>query len=64
MFLWHVQAVIFLYLLDNNTSYVVLASAGVGTLIEFWKIPKAVDVTVDRSGSFPKLRFKDKAGYS
>jgi len=58
------QAVIFLYLLDNNTSYVVLGSAGVGTLIEFWKITKAVDVSIDRSGSIPKLRFKDKAGYS
>ena len=55
---------IFLYLLDNNTSYVVLASAGIGTLIEFWKITKAVDVSIDRSGSIPKLRFKDKAGYS
>lgn len=58
------QIVIFLYLLDNNTSFVVLASAGVGTLIEFWKITKAIDITVDRSGPVPKLRFKDKAGYS
>lgn len=58
------QAVIFLYLLDNNTSFVVLASAGIGTLIEFWKITKAVDVSVDTSGSFPRLHFKDKAGYS
>ena len=58
------QAVIFLYLLDNNTSFVVLGSAGVGTLIEFWKITKAVDVSIDRSGSIPKIRFKDKAGYS
>jgi hypothetical protein len=56
--------VIFLYLLDNNTSYVVLGSSGVGTLIEFWKITKAVDVSIDRSGTIPKLSFKDKAGYS
>ena len=58
------QAIIFLYLLDNNTSFVVLGSAGIGTLIEFWKITKAVDVSIDRSGRFPKLRFQDKAGYS
>lgn len=43
---------------------VVLGSAGVGTLIEFWKITKAVDITIDRSGSYPKLKFTDKAGYS
>ena len=56
--------VIFLYLLDNETSMVVLGSAGIGTLIEFWKITRAVDVTIDRSGTIPMLRFKDKAGYS
>lgn len=61
---YNLQAIIFLYLLDNNTSFVVLGSAGVGTLIEFWKITKAVDVSIDRSGRFPKLSFKDKAGYS
>ena len=32
------QAVIFLYLLDNNTSFVVLASSFVGLLIELWKV--------------------------
>lgn len=58
------QAVIFLYLLDNNTSLVVLGSAGIGTLIEFWKVTRAVDISIDRTGSFPRLRFKDKAGYS
>ena len=58
------QIIIFLYLLDNNTSLVILGSAGVGTLIEFWKITKAVDVSIDRSGRIPMLRFKDKAGYS
>ena len=32
------QLVIFLYLLDSETSMVVLFSAGVGTAIEFWKV--------------------------
>lgn len=32
------QLVIFLYLLDSDTSLVVLASAGIGTAIEFWKV--------------------------
>lgn len=36
------QAVIFLYLLDENTSLLVLLPAGVGTLIEFWKVHKVI----------------------
>lgn len=32
------QLIIFLYLLDSETSFVVLASSFVGTLIEFWKV--------------------------
>jgi len=40
------QLVIFLYLLDNQTSWMVLISNGVGLLIEFWKITKALKVDV------------------
>lgn len=56
------QLVIFLYLLDNETSMVVLASAGIGTAIEFWKVTKAMDVSV--STTFPYLSIKDRASYS
>lgn len=35
------QVVIFLYLMDNDTSFMILASNGVGLAIEFWKILKA-----------------------
>ncbi|KAJ5375546.1 Cleft lip and palate transmembrane 1 [Penicillium concentricum] len=40
------QAVIFLYLMDNsdNTSWMILASQGFGILLEFWKVTKTVDV--------------------
>ncbi|XWX00165.1 hypothetical protein V2A60_008185 [Cordyceps javanica] len=40
------QAVIFLYLLDNsqNTSWMILGSQVVGIVIEFWKITTVVDV--------------------
>ena len=40
------QAVIFLYLLDNSetTSWMILASQGFGILLEAWKITKSVDV--------------------
>lgn len=36
------QVVIFLYLLDNDTSWMILMSSGVGLLIEVWKLRKAV----------------------
>lgn len=54
--------IIFLYLLDNETSKVVLFSAGVGTLIEFWKVTQAMKVSIDWSRGFPLPKFEDKAG--
>jgi len=41
------QVVIFLYLFDNDTSYMVLVSNGIGILIEFWKISKALKIGFD-----------------
>ncbi|KAI5865548.1 cleft lip and palate transmembrane 1 [Durotheca rogersii] len=42
------QAVIFLYLIDNsqNTSWMILGSQGIGILIEFWKVTTIVNVRV------------------
>lgn len=39
------STVIFLYLLDGETSWTVLAPSGVGVLIEFWKLTKAASVS-------------------
>lgn len=58
------QLVIFLYLLDNDTSWMILASSGVGVCIEFWKIGKAMHIEIDRSGSIPKLKFSDRDSYA
>ncbi|CAN8256856.1 unnamed protein product [Cochlearia groenlandica] len=58
------QFIIFLYLLDNDTSWMILASSGVGVCIEFWKIGKAMRIEVDRSGMIPRLRFHDRESYS
>ncbi|KAL4425896.1 hypothetical protein ABPG75_009912 [Micractinium tetrahymenae] len=58
------QLVIFLYLLDNETSMVVLFSSGVGMLIEFWKVTKAMKVAVTRTRSgLPWLSFQDRDSY-
>ncbi|KAK7954476.1 Cleft lip and palate transmembrane protein 1-like protein [Apiospora saccharicola] len=60
------QAVIFLYLVDNsqNTSWMILGSQGIGILIEFWKITTVVNVRVRPAapGSwFPYvINFEDK----
>lgn len=59
------QAVIFLYLLDNNenTSWMILASQGMGILLEFWKVTKMVNVRIrPNPGSIIPYRiaFEDK----
>jgi len=40
------QFIVFLYLLDNETSWMILLSVGIGLLIEIWKLRKAVDMEV------------------
>eukprot|EP00339_Tiarina_fusa_P018483 CAMPEP_0117015904 /NCGR_PEP_ID=MMETSP0472-20121206/12611_1 /TAXON_ID=693140 ORGANISM="Tiarina fusus, Strain LIS" /NCGR_SAMPLE_ID=MMETSP0472 /ASSEMBLY_ACC=CAM_ASM_000603 /LENGTH=402 /DNA_ID=CAMNT_0004719793 /DNA_START=125 /DNA_END=1330 /DNA_ORIENTATION=+ len=47
------QIIVFLYLLDNDTSFMILISVGVGIFIEFWKITKAVNVKFDNSKAIP-----------
>ncbi|KAI3435432.1 uncharacterized protein J3R85_006031 [Psidium guajava] len=58
------QLIVFLYLLDNDTSWMILASSGVGCCIEFWKIGKAMHIEIDRSGKIPMLKFRDRESYA
>jgi hypothetical protein len=58
------QLVIMLYLLDNDTSFMILASTGIGVVIEMWKIGKAFNSSLDWSGPIPKLSVKAKETYS
>ncbi|KAL3818770.1 hypothetical protein ACJIZ3_004675 [Penstemon smallii] len=58
------QLIVFLYLLDNDTSWMILASSGVGCCIEFWKIGKAMHIEIDRSGRIPMLRFRNRDSYA
>ena len=39
------QGVVFLYLMDNETSWMVLFSSGSGLLIEIWKMTKVMMTT-------------------
>ncbi|KAG2382482.1 hypothetical protein C9374_005062 [Naegleria lovaniensis] len=58
------QTVIFLYLFDNDTSWMVLISNGIGLLIEYWKVTKVVDIKIKRSPTFPYfLDFSHKSSY-
>lgn len=59
------QIIILLYLIDNNeeTSWMILFTSGIGIVIEAWKITKAVDVVVSPAPgkAIPyKVEFKDK----
>uniref|UniRef100_A0A8C9DV05 CLPTM1 regulator of GABA type A receptor forward trafficking n=1 Tax=Prolemur simus TaxID=1328070 RepID=A0A8C9DV05_PROSS len=59
--------VVLLYILDNETNFVVQVSVFIGVLIDLWKITKVMDVRLDRehrvAGVLPRLSFKDKSTY-
>ncbi|VDM37406.1 unnamed protein product [Toxocara canis] len=61
------SGIVFLYICDNDTSIVVKLSVGIGLLIEMWKIPKCLNITIDRTkkifGILPKVIFSDKGSY-
>uniref|UniRef100_A0A8D3CTJ6 CLPTM1 regulator of GABA type A receptor forward trafficking n=1 Tax=Scophthalmus maximus TaxID=52904 RepID=A0A8D3CTJ6_SCOMX len=59
--------VVLLYILDNETNFVVQVSVFIGLLIDLWKITKVMDVKLDRenkiAGIFPRLVCTDKSTY-
>ncbi|GMH10373.1 hypothetical protein Nepgr_012214 [Nepenthes gracilis] len=58
------QLIVFLYLLDHDTSWMIIASSGIGCCIEFWKIGKAMHIEIDRSKMIPLLKFRDRESYT
>ena len=49
------QVIILMYLMDNDTSTMILVSSGIGLLIDMWKINKTVIVSSQRSFPFFKM---------
>lgn len=64
------QVVIFLYLLDNETSWMIIISSGIGLAIEAWKIGKACIVNVVWRKfrvlpfALPWIRLSDRESYT
>lgn len=59
--------IVLLYVLDNDTNFMIRVSCFVGLGIEIWKIQKVVDFKFNREdryfGVIPKLTFADKGSY-
>lgn len=59
--------IVLLYVLDNETNFMIKISCFVGLGIEVWKIQKVVNVTINRDnlmfGFLPRLGFSDKGSY-
>uniref|UniRef100_A0A1I8QDB9 Cleft lip and palate transmembrane protein 1 homolog n=1 Tax=Stomoxys calcitrans TaxID=35570 RepID=A0A1I8QDB9_STOCA len=60
--------IVLLYVLDNETNFMIRVSCFIGLGIEVWKIHKVVDINYNTDhkllGIFPKISFKDKGSYS
>lgn len=60
--------VILLYVLDNETNFMIRISCVVGLGIEVWKIHKVVDINYDHEqkilGILPRISLSDKGSYS
>lgn len=67
--LWGIvqSLIVFLYVLDNDTNFVIRVSIFVGMIIDGWKITKVVSITLDHEnkvlGIFPRPVINDKSTY-
>lgn len=60
--------IVLLYVLDNETNFMIKISCFVGLGIEIWKIQKVVNVNLNSQdrilGIIPKITFSDKGSYA
>eukprot|EP00914_Ancora_sagittata_P012788 GHVO01024662.1.p1 GENE.GHVO01024662.1~~GHVO01024662.1.p1 ORF type:complete len:301 (+),score=41.14 GHVO01024662.1:65-904(+) len=60
--------IVLLYVLDNETNFVIRVSVFIGLGIELWKIHKVIDFKVDHEnklfGLIPRVTFADKSTYT
>ncbi|XP_066985329.1 putative lipid scramblase CLPTM1 [Macrobrachium rosenbergii] len=60
------SVIVLLYVLDNETNFVIKVSCFIGLAIELWKITKVTDVSINREKrifGIPLLKFTDKGTY-
>lgn len=61
------SVIVLLYILDNDTNFVIRVSVFIGCLIDAWKITKVMSVKLDMEdkilGFLPKVKFTDKSTY-
>ena len=58
--------IVLLYVLDNETNFVIKVSCFIGLCIELWKITKVMDVSINQEKKvlgFPTLKLTDKSTY-
>lgn len=59
--------IVLLYVLDNETNFMIKISCFIGLGIEVWKIQKVVNVSISREnllfGFLPRITFSDKGSY-
>lgn len=59
--------IVLLYVLDNETNFMIKISCFIGLGIEVWKIQKVVNVSITRQnllfGFLPRITFSDKGSY-
>lgn len=59
--------IVLLYVLDNETNFMIKMSCFVGLGIEVWKIQKVVNISITREnllfGFLPRITFSDKGSY-